>query len=687
MKNLIQEIHRRSLWQVLGIYLVGSFVALQVVEQVAEAAGLPAWVRPLALILLVIGFPIVMATAFVQEGLSTKRHESPEQSLAEVGEVAPGPPLAPSGAASFLTWKNATMGGIGALTVWGLVALVWVIRGGGQVAGTGPAGVPGGPASLQARVTAIADRANQDLPTIAVLPFEDSGSEDEYAFFADGVHTDLLTNLSKIESLIVLARATVMRYRGSELSVQEVADELNATSIVSGSVRRVGTDVRINVELVDPATNASLWSERYDRSLDDIFAVQSEIAREVANALRANLSADEEARLAAVPTGDLTAYDIYTRARQAYLEYAPEPNARAIELFKGAIERDPNYGLAWAGLGDAYAQNVSRWGAAIEWGDSAVAAANRAVELIPESSEAHKALGLALTQLGRIDESLASYERALELNPSNSSVANNLASRYVESGRPADAIPLFKLSARLNPYMLARTNMGIWFAMMEFPELARDQAALDREFSGENTRNLNVLIFAAMSEGDYSTALALQARALEIDPDDPLPAPGWTRALYAYLALNAGELDLAEQYAQTALESANQGAFRVKNANTVLGQVALARGDTTSARRYLRNSLAQQQELEDRGADNMWQHLQHSVISAALGETEDAIESAITAVQRGAIYPLLWDPDPAFDGIREDPRFQAMRADVQERFEAERAKIEAQEGRPSRSGG
>ncbi len=680
MKNLIQEIHRRSLWQVLGIYLVGAFVSLQVVEQLAEAGGLPAWVRPFALVLLIIGFPIVMATAFVQEGMGSKQPEAPQQSLADVGEVPPALPTAPTGAASFLTWRNAVMGGIGALTVWGLVALVWVMRGGGQIAGTDEVGIPGAPASLQARMSAIADRANQGLPTIAVLPFEDSGSDDEYAFFADGVHEDLLTNLSKINSLVVLARTTVMAYRDSELSVQELAQELNATSIVSGSVRRVGTDVRINVELVDPATNASLWSERYDRSLDDIFAVQSEIAREVARALRANLSSEEEARLASVPTGDLNAYDLYTRARQAYYEYEPAANDRAIHLFRDAIARDSAYGLAWAGLADGLAQTVSRWGAGIEWADSAVAAGTRAVELVPESSDAHKALALAYTQLGLTTEAIASNQRALELNPNNADVANNLAILY-GAGRPADAIPLYELSERLRPHVFARTNMGGVYAFLGFPERARDLAALDREFAGENESNLNVLSLAAWVEGDYATVLDLEARMLDLDEATPQ-----TSARAALRALDAGELELAERYAQDALKSESGGEFFFKNANTVLGQVALARGEETEARRFLRASLAQNQAYEDRGANDVWLPYQNSVIYAALGETDRAIEDAVTAFERGAIYPLLWDTEPAFEPIRDDPRYQALRADVQERWDSERAKVAAHDARSSAAG-
>lgn len=682
MKKLIGEVHRRSLWQVLGIYLAGSWVALQVVEQLVEAAGLPAWVRPFALALLVIGFPIVMATAFVQEGLSGRGHEAGSQlSLADAGEDGPHASPDPRGAADLFTWRNAIMGGLGALTVWGLVALVWVLRGGGQVVAVDD-GLPGGASPLQARVSAIAARVDGDLPTVAVLPFEDSGSDDEYAFFADGVHEDLLTNLSKVNGLIVLARPTVMPYRGSELSLQQIAGELGATAVVSGSVRRAQGSVRINVELIDPATNASLWAERYDRDLDDIFAVQSEIALAVANALRAKLSPEEAARLASVPTGDLTAFDLYTRARQAYYEYEPEANDRAIQLFRGAIERDPGYGLAWAGLADALAQTVSRWGASIAWADSAVAAGTRAVELVPESSEAHKALGLAYGQLARGPDAIAAYERALELNPSNADAANNLAIWYFETGRPAGAVPLYELSERLRPHVFARTNMGALYAIMDFPERARDLAALDREFAGENTSNLNVLSLVALGEADYASVLALEGRAVALDPSNAR-----VRARAAFRALAAGELDVAESQAKVALDAENGGVHFVKNANTTLGQIALVRGDTTLAKRFLRSSLAQMQELADRGADDLWQHYQESIIYAALGEHERAIEEALTAYERGAIYPSLWDPEPAFDLIRDDPRFQEMRAGMQVRFDAERSRIAQEEGLDPSVGG
>ncbi len=679
MKKLIHEIHRRSLWQVLGIYLAGGWVALQVVEQLAEAAGLPAWVRPLALALLVIGLPVVMATAFVQEGLGAKPAHAPPPSPAEAVDTAPGPsvargPAAAPGAAGLFTWRNAIIGGIGAVTVWGLVALVWVLRGGGQVVAVDGT-LPGGPSPLQARIAGIAARAGQDLPTVAVLPFEDTGSEDEYAFFADGVHEDLLTNLAKVEGLIVLARPTVMPYRKSDLPLQQIASELGATAIVSGAVRRAQGKVRINVELIDPVTNASLWAERYSRDLDDIFAVQSDIALAVATALEASLSSEEQARLASVPTGDLTAFDLYTRARQAYYEYDPEANQRAIQLFRAAIERDPGYGLAWAGLADALSQTVSRWGASLEWADSAVAAGARAVELVPESSEAHKALGLAFGQLGRNVESIAAYERALELNPSNADAANNLAIGYGSAGRPSDAVPLYRLSERLRPHVFARTNLGSLFAAMGFPEQARDLAALDREFAGESTSNLEILSLVALSEGDRAAVLDLEARRIELDPTDT-----GVRASAAWRALWAGELDLAEEYATLAAGSESGGVDFWKNANTTLGQIALARGDTTSARRFLRRSLVQQQELEDRGGDDLWIHYQNSVIYAAMGDAERAVEEAVAAYERGGIYPDIWEWESAFDPIRDDPRFRAMLVEARERFEAERARIARQEG-------
>ena len=673
MKKIIHEIHRRSLWQVLGIYLAGSWVALQVVEQLAEAASLPEWIRPLALILLVIGLPVVLATAFVQEGMSAKSTKSALQTLADIGEIPP-PPAAPGGASALFTWKNAVMGGIGALTVWGLVALVWVLRGGGQATASDDA-LPGAPSSLQARVAAIAARANADLPAVAVLPFEDSGSDDDYAFFADGVHEDLLTNLAKVNGLIVLARPTVMPYRGSDLSIVEIAEALGANAIVTGSVRRVGTDVRISVQLTDPATSASVWAERYDRSLEDIFAVQSEIALAVANALRTELSPEEAARLAAVPTGDLTAFDLYTRGRQAYYEYEPDANDRAIQLFRQAIAKDPAYGQAWAGLADAIAQRVARWGAAIEWADSAAAAGARAVELVPESSEAHKAFALSMAQLGRVEQSMAANERALELNPNNADAANNLALVYGTLGRQSDAIPLYELSERLRPHVFARTNMGISYALMGFPDRARELAALDQEFSGVNQSNLNVQALSATFEGDGATAAALDGRRVEVAPDDPRV---W--ADVASRALLRGDLDRAVEWASVALGSESEGEHFVRNAHTTLGQVALARGDTTTARRHLRQSLAQLQGWQDVGSDDSWTHSQLAVVHAALGDRERALEEAALAVERGMNLAWLWEREPAFVALREDPRFIEIVGRARRSWDEERRKIAEREG-------
>ncbi len=469
-RRLIQETHRRSLWQVLGIYVVGSWVALQVVQTLTESLGLPTWFPAFAVVLLIAERAIVSATACVQEGVRRREPEVDPEAVERTagGTTIPGTGIVEGTQQKLFTWRNAIIGGVGALALWGAFAAAWVIRG----------GVPEPPNLAIAGAdpfAAIAARADADLPTIAVLPLVDMSPDRDFAFFAEGVHADILTNLSKLSSLLVLSRSAVLPYKDSETPIDEIAEELGATAIVEGSVRRFGDRVRISAQLIDPVTGAQVWAENYDRDLADIFAVQSEISLQVARALDATLSPEDVDRLSSVPTEDLTAYDLYLDGRQAYYEYQEEANERAIQLFKQAIARDSLYALAWAGLGDSYGQYVSRWDGGLVWADSAAATSRKAIALEPDLSEGHKALGLAYSQLGQVDSTIAAYRRALERNPNNADAANNLGMAHTGSGTGEydKAIRWYRVAERLRPHRFTRGGLTIVYSYLNLYNRAR----------------------------------------------------------------------------------------------------------------------------------------------------------------------------------------------------------------------
>ncbi|MGD8868439.1 MAG: tetratricopeptide repeat protein [Gemmatimonadales bacterium] len=686
LKQLVQEVHRRSLWQVLGIYVVGGWIAIQVVQTLTESLQLPDWFPAFAVVLLIIGFPIVMATAFIQEGISMPRgREAAMPQESESGPTVEIAPPKPGGVAGMLTWRNAIGGGVVAFAVWGVVATIWLLRGGMPAGRDMPemsmAGASG--SLLGTRAAQIAERVEADLPAIAVLPFANLSGGEDFAFFADGVHEDILTNLSQLDGLLVLSRTSVLQYRDSEKPIREIAAELGATAVLEGSVRRFENQVRITAQLIDAETDTHLWAERYDRTLDDVFAVQSEIALEVARALQATLSPEDIRRVNAAPTEDLSAYDLALEGRQAYVLYEPSANERAISLFKQAIARDSSYGLAWAGLADSYAQYTTRFGGAIEWADSAVTAAHRAVTLAPARSESFKALGLAQAVAGRPDSSVAAYERALELDPNNGNAANNLAIELQNRGKFPEAIKLYKLAERVAPHTFSRTNLAIVYSWLGLLERSGEWVRKDIASGGLNENNLWAAFHAPYSRGQKDSALAIVKRYADLDPADP-----GLRASAAWVALWAGDLALAEGYARDANRLAPQAyAITYKDPKTVLGSVALAQGDAATGERLLRESLAKL-ETEAEGRDlGMWMWWQIVMLHALLGESDRAIDLAEALVDRGGILiPWVWEQEAALDPLRENPRFQDLVRRVRERNEAMRAAVLASESRAAETG-
>ena len=252
LRQLIHEIHRRSLWQVLGIYVVGSWLVLQAVDTLAGALNLPDWAPPFALFLLIIGFPIVLATAFIQEG--------PKSSEALDAEAVE--PKDPGAHHRLLTWRNAIIWGVAASLLWGGFAAGWFLFG------------RSGSAEAVAEVP-VAEETEEVRQSIAVLPLANRSALEEDAFFVDGIHDDILTHLSKIDGLKVIARTSVMQYRESPPPIREIAEELNVATVLEGGVQRAGERVRVNVQLIDARTEAHLWAQTYDEQLTaaNIFSI------------------------------------------------------------------------------------------------------------------------------------------------------------------------------------------------------------------------------------------------------------------------------------------------------------------------------------------------------------------------------------------------------------------------------
>src|SRR5881398_621849 len=253
--------------------------------------------------------------------------------------------------------------------------------------------------------------------SIAVLPFDNLSRDPDNAYFAEGVQDEILTRLAKVADLKVISRTSTQKYKSAPSDLREIAKQLGVMHIVEGSVQKANDQVRVNVQLINAMSDAHLWADTYDRKLIDIFSVESEIAKTIADTLQVKLSGSEKQMMAAQPTTDTTAYELYHKGRSLWERRSGDNIPKSISFFQQAIERDPNYALAYAGLASAYILSPFYTGAdRREAGSKAKEAALKALRLDPNLAEAHAALGKVLF-FSEIDLAGATreYKRAIEL--------------------------------------------------------------------------------------------------------------------------------------------------------------------------------------------------------------------------------------------------------------------------------
>lgn len=254
-------------------------------------------------------------------------------------------------------------------------------------------------------------------PSVAVLPFVDMSREKDQEYFCDGMAEEIISALARVSGIDVASRTSSFRFRGSSLDSQEIARRLRVRALLEGSVRKAGDRLRVTAQLVNAADGFELWSETFDRKIEDIFAIQEGIARSIADALEVTLSGPEHEALGKAPTRDVRAYDYCLRGRSFYFQYRRRGVEIALEMFRRAIEIDSSYARAWAGVADCYCfffLYVSRVGENIQ---RAQEASRRALDLDPDLAEAQASWGVAMSIAGRDEEAVASFEQALRLDP------------------------------------------------------------------------------------------------------------------------------------------------------------------------------------------------------------------------------------------------------------------------------
>jgi len=291
-----------------------------------------------------------------------------------------------------------------------------------------------------------------DKPSIAVLPFVNMSSDPEQEYFSDGITEDVITDLSKLSGLFVISRNSVLGYKGMAIKPEQVSTDLGVRYVLEGSIRKAGTRVRITAQLIDAMTSYHLWAERYDRNLEDIFALQDEVTKKIVSALEVKLTEGEQNRLGRPLTTNVGAYDAYLRGLDFHARSTQEANLLAQKLFLKAVELDPQFATAHACVGWSYFEQWTMgWGNNPQALDLAFDSAQRAIAIDAPLSDGHRLLGIVYLWKKQHEFAIAEMERALALEPNRADTYAALADTFNFSGKPEEAPALVEKAMRLNP--------------------------------------------------------------------------------------------------------------------------------------------------------------------------------------------------------------------------------------------
>ncbi|HJQ10287.1 MAG TPA: protein kinase [Gemmatimonadaceae bacterium] len=449
---------------------------------------------------------------------------------------------------------------------------------------------------------------------VAVLPFENMSSDPENEYFSDGITEDIITNLSKIPTLKVMSRTSTAPYKKHGKNVREIGRELGVSHVLEGSVRRARNKVRVTAQLIDTETDQHVWAKTWDRELDDIFAVQTDVAECVAHCLRAKLSPADVSRLAKKPTNNIEAYNLYLLGRHHYNKVTPDDFAKAVEYLKKAVELDPEFATALASLAEAYQYfGMGYWG--IRPHDAhpeAFKLATKAAELDPNNGSAHASLGLYHDWYRfEFDKGGAELERAVELYPSGSMLRMYYAMHLCVVGKFDDAMVHRDIACQLDPSAMAIRGNATWVLY-----LARrmDQAI-------EECRNIRA-----------------------IDPTS------------SYAAFSHGLVGVQTQHKREGIQ-AFRDAARLGEGIT-LYQVSLAYGLAAGGEHQEARELLE--KLEQLAKTEFVWPMGMAMAYAHLGEESIAMDWLEKAYDERVGYMLMINRDPALDVLRNSPRFERL---------------------------
>src|SRR5213082_1832638 len=441
INNFFAELKRRNVYKVAVAYAVVAWLLIQAASIFLPAFNAPQWAMQIVILIVVVGFPIALAFSWAfeitPEGIKRESEVAADQSI-----------------------THHTGRKIVALTiVLAVVATGLLVY---RMVGTARWAVH----SVETTEDGRRSAASLPVPnkSIAVLPFDNLSGDPQNAYFSEGVQDEILTRLAKIAELKVISRTSTQRFKSAPNDLRQIAQQLGVANILEGSVQKANDQVRVNVQLINAVTDAHLWADTYDRKLTDIFVIESDIAKTIADTLQAKLSRSAEHVLASRPTENPEAHELYLKGRFFWNKRTGENLKKAADYFNQAIAADPNYALAYAGLAGVYVlMPFYSVGAPRDCYPRAKAAAKKALEQEDALAEAHTALAQVHCYYDfDFSQATSEFQRAIELNP-NYATAHQwyCNSSLVALGRFDEAIAEVKRAIELDPLSLViNTDLG-----------------------------------------------------------------------------------------------------------------------------------------------------------------------------------------------------------------------------------
>ena len=683
--SFFKELKRRNVFKVGIAYAVSIWILLQLTDVISQILVLPEWAPKLILLILLIGFvpALILAWAFelTPEGVKLEKDVQHKDSITpKTGRKLDYVIIVSLGLSlGYFIWESRFEQKTAELESMAAAPAPDIIE-----------QQPAPPVDVEPVAV--------DKNSIAVLPFANRSADAEDVYFTDGIHDDLLTQLSKIDAFSVISRTSVMEYRDTTKNLREIARELSVANIMEGSVQRSGDRVRINVQLIDAGTDEHMWAEIYDRELTtgNLFDIQTEIAKAIAAALKATLTDTELASVADVPTENVAAYDFYLQARRFTQNETRNGYAAAVELFEESLALDPEFKFAWIGLARSHITNYWLYGGdprdrdmarqAIDrarqidanfaelymaegfywyWAhldyDRALYNLEKAIEIMPGNDEAHMWRGWVSRRAGLWEQAEQSMQQALKLNPRSHFNWTEYALTAMYLHKYAEANRAVNQSRALNPDSYwGRINL----ARIALQEKGDTQTALQ-------------LTVGAQHSNDYSfVGEFLHTRVLARRFEEALEA---ARRLTRDMEIQRGTINLKEDWSarilhymgrsEEAQQAANAALFRLKGLRAEPGDQhridiaeamanAVRGSDAEAVKLSVDKAMASAPQDEVAAFQIRFDFARIFAIAGMVPEAVEMLETVLLPPSDTSMY--IVDLDPAFDSIRDTPEFVAM---------------------------